>query len=275
MSYILDALKKADKERKRGTVPNLSTVQEPTPHKSKKNSLWPYILILALLINAGILILWLSPWESKEATIVAKSPVVVTHEPLSTVSSHEFSDIQSHSAIKSIQSEKAAPSGINDSEEKAPPDLQATVTPKKSFDTQQQKQTIPMHTAQKDEVPDESSKGIQTRESSSTTSTDESSMATTETTTSDQQQSSTTTPSGLRIRLHDLESLPSSIKENIPDINISVFVYSDDPASRVVKINGQTIREGQELADGLKVEKIVPNGVIFNYEDYRFRVGIR
>ena len=25
MSYILDALKKADKERKRGTVPNLST----------------------------------------------------------------------------------------------------------------------------------------------------------------------------------------------------------------------------------------------------------
>ncbi len=273
MSYILDALKKADKERKRGTVPNLSTVQEPTPHKSKKRSLWPYIIVLAIFLNAGIILMWLRPWESKETTIVAKSPVVITHES-PTVSSHEFSDIKSHSAIKSTQPEKATPSGINNSEEKAPPELQTTMTPKKSVDTQQQKQTIPSHTERKDKVPDESSKGIQTGESYATSS-DESTISTTETTTSDQQRSSTRKPSGLLNKSYDLESLPSSIKENIPDINISVFVYSDDPASRVVKINGQTVREGQELADGLEVEKIVPDGVIFNYEDYRFRVGIK
>jgi general secretion pathway protein B len=96
----------------------------------------------------------------------------------------------------------------------------------------------------------------------------------TEPTTSDKRVLSTLPPPE-PFRLYDFKSLPASVKENLPDINISVFVYSDDPSSRVVKINGHTVREGQELTDGLKLEKIVPEGVIFKYEEYKFRVRVR
>jgi general secretion pathway protein B len=274
MSYILDALKKADKERKRGTVPNLSTDQDPTPQKPKKRQLWPYVLIVALLINAGFFFFWFSPWESQETTIVAKSPAVTTHDSPVTSPKQESSDIKTQKASVSIHPEKTAPSGTQTDKEDAPHELQSTITSQKPDDTQQQRLTVQTDTTHEEEIQDESHQGIQSEEPATPSSTTFSPPST-EPITSDKQDSSTHPPSQSRFILYDLKSLPSSVKENLPDINISVFVYSDDPSSRVVKINGQTVREGQELTDGLMVEKIVPDGVIFNYEDYRFRVGIR
>lgn len=273
MSYILDALKKADKERKRGTVPNLTTDQDPTPQKPKKRSLWLYILIVVLLINAGIFFFWLNPREQEETAIVAKTPIATTHDP-ATSPKKEPSDIKPHDASTSIHPEKINPPGIRDNEDGASHELQPTMPSQKQYETHQQRQLVQTDITHENEIQDESPQGKPSEEpapSSSTTI----SPPSAEPITSDDQESSTHPPSQSRFILYDLKSLPSSIKEGLPDINISVFVYSDDPSSRVVKINGQTVREGQELTDGLKVEKIVPEGVIFNYKDYRFRVRIR
>lgn len=274
MSYILDALKKADKERKRGTVPNLSTDQDPTPQKPKKRSLWLYILIVVVIINAGIFLFWLNPWKSQETTIVAKSPAVTTHDSPVMLPQQEPSDIKTNDASTSIHPEKIGPSGINNNKEKASHELQPTVPSQKQADTHQQRQTVQTETTHENEIQDESPRG-KPSEGPATSSSTTFSPPSTEPITSDKQDSSTHPPSESRFIVYDLKDLPSSVKEDLPDINISVFVYSDDPSSRVVKINGQTVREGQELTDGLKVDKIVPEGVIFNYEDYRFSVGIR
>jgi len=274
MSYILDALKKADKERKRGTVPNLSTDQDPTPHKPKKRSLWPYILIVVILMNAGIVLFWLNPWESQETTIVAKSPAVVKHDSPATLPKQESSDTKPHNVSTSVHPDKIPLSGIHNNKEKDSHKLQTTMPSQKQAETPQQTQTEQTHTTHEDDIQDESPQGIQSEGPATPSSTTIASPST-ETITSDKKDSSPHPPSESRFILYDLKSLPSSVKEDLPDINISVFVYSDDPSSRVVKINGQTVREGQELTDGLKVEKIVPEGVIFNYEDYRFRVGVR
>jgi general secretion pathway protein B len=63
MSYILDALKKSDQERQRGAVPNLHTVQMPVARESRRRSRWSSLLVLALLLNAGLLVWWLRPWQ--------------------------------------------------------------------------------------------------------------------------------------------------------------------------------------------------------------------
>jgi len=275
MSYILDALKKADKERKRGTVPNLSTDQDPTPHKQKKRSLWPCILIVVLLINAGIFFFWLKPWESQESAIVTKSPAVAKHDSPLTSQKQEPPDIKKQKVSVFIHPEKTAQSGTRTDKEGTIHELQSTKASQRPDDTQQQRQTEQTHTIHEDNMQDESTQGIQSEEPAATPLSKTLSTQSTEPITPDEQGSSTHPPSESRFILYDLKSLPSSVKEDLPDINISVFVYSDDPSSRVVKINGLTVREGQELTDGLMVEKIVPEGVIFSYEDYRFRVGIR
>ena len=54
MSYILDALKKSDQDRKKGQVPDLNTVQEEAPQEDRKKPLWPYFLGGILLVNAAV-----------------------------------------------------------------------------------------------------------------------------------------------------------------------------------------------------------------------------
>jgi general secretion pathway protein B len=67
MSYILDALKKSEEERQRGEIPGLQTVQTNPVSKPHRRSYWPYVLMTALLLNAGFVLWWLRPWQSDKA----------------------------------------------------------------------------------------------------------------------------------------------------------------------------------------------------------------
>jgi hypothetical protein len=74
-------------------------------------------------------------------------------------------------------------------------------------------------------------------------------------------------------RLYNVSELPLQVRQNLPDFSVSVFIYSDEPASRLVRINGQMMREGQNLTSGVKLEEIVPSGVIFSCQRYRFLIA--
>ena len=76
---------------------------------------------------------------------------------------------------------------------------------------------------------------------------------------------------GLVFRLNDL---PSVVRKGLPEFRISGHAYSPEPQTRVVRINEKILQEGQDLAPGLKLEEIVPGGVIFGYRGYRFRVDV-
>ena len=73
MSYILEALKKADEKRKSGTVPDLDTLHE-VPIVDPRRPLWVYGLAAVLLINAGLIGWWL--WSSKRAPAPSQPPPV-------------------------------------------------------------------------------------------------------------------------------------------------------------------------------------------------------
>ena len=102
MSYILDALKKSEKERKRGSVPDIMTVQDIQMPGTKKRPLWILLILVFLLLNAVVLI-WVSPWKSKkpqtvsdptsDKQIVAKSQNTSSHE-LSKTENNKVSTIQ-------------------------------------------------------------------------------------------------------------------------------------------------------------------------------------
>ena len=72
----------------------------------------------------------------------------------------------------------------------------------------------------------------------------------------------------------DILQLPSGIQQELPEFIIAAHVYSKKPPSRLVSINGRILRQGHTLSPGLKVEEIAPDGVIFSYEDYFFKVGV-
>ncbi|MGD9020454.1 MAG: general secretion pathway protein GspB [Lysobacterales bacterium] len=67
--------------------------------------------------------------------------------------------------------------------------------------------------------------------------------------------------------------LPDAVRANVPEIRFSVLVYDEDPDGRFVLVNGQRLGEGDELQQGLAVEQIRRDGVVFSYRLYHFFVG--
>lgn len=86
MSYILDALKRADTERERGNVPGLHTRQLATPSghtvPSERSRLWLAVAAAVALGGIGVgLWVWQTPTEAPLAVLL--KPVVV-QPPVST-----------------------------------------------------------------------------------------------------------------------------------------------------------------------------------------------
>ena len=68
--------------------------------------------------------------------------------------------------------------------------------------------------------------------------------------------------------------LPVAIQQELPPLSISVHAYSAKVAERLVGINNRLLHEGDEVAPGLKLEGITPEGMVLSYKGYTFRRGV-
>ena len=75
MSYILDALERSEQERKQSEQPSFRKDQSLLFMKQEKRSVWPIVLVIALLLNL-IVVLYLHLDEDKS---VQRDKVVATH----------------------------------------------------------------------------------------------------------------------------------------------------------------------------------------------------
>lgn len=68
-----------------------------------------------------------------------------------------------------------------------------------------------------------------------------------------------------------LSELPESLRRELPRLVISGSVYSDNPASRFVMVNGEVMREGASLGADLVLERIGPRELVLRFKGQRFR----
>ncbi len=57
---------------------------------------------------------------------------------------------------------------------------------------------------------------------------------------------------------------------HIPPLRLDLHVYAGRPEERFVMINMKKLREGDTLPEGVRVESIIPEGVILSYSGSRF-----
>ena len=236
MSYILDALKKSDKERKRGSVPDIMTVQDIQMPGTKKRPLWILLILVVLLLNAVVLI-WVSPWKSKKLQTVS--------DPASDkqiVAKSQLADSKISSDKKNALQQSKKVNAGNDVRK------EIKEKPKAMPETKITHEASSITPPKKDEAGD---------------------------TTSEAKPDDNHLPLPLPNKIYHISELPQSLQQKLPAFAISTFLYSGDPGSRSVRINGQMMREGQYLSAGLKLEEIMQNGMIFSYQNYRFQVGLK
>jgi general secretion pathway protein B len=57
---------------------------------------------------------------------------------------------------------------------------------------------------------------------------------------------------------------------NLPQLQLSLHVYDEVAGNRYVLLNSKRLREGDTLADGTRVERITPRGVVLDAHGHRF-----
>lgn len=249
MSYILDALKKSEKERQRGTAPDLLTVQEPALPEKKNRRVWPYIIFAVLILGMGLAVFRLIPWQSKNEKAGAGTAALqksVTNPPESL--QPEVPQIITTQAGAKKQEVPPTTDTNREKPLKTPPAMT-----KKEEQPAIKKAAQPVRSSQpvlKPEIP--SSAASKVRPDAKPVQND---------------------PAPVPGKIYRLGDLPASEQQNLPAVNMSIFMYSEEPALRMVRINGQTLREGQYISEGLKVEEIKPDGVVLNYKNYRLHIG--
>jgi general secretion pathway protein B len=70
----------------------------------------------------------------------------------------------------------------------------------------------------------------------------------------------------------NLRELPEPIQRAIPQVAVGGYIYSKNPADRLLLVDKILRREGEEVAPGLLLEKLHPKEAVFSYKGYRYRV---
>jgi general secretion pathway protein B len=73
-------------------------------------------------------------------------------------------------------------------------------------------------------------------------------------------------------RVPTLKELPAEVRSALPPLNVSGAVYSPTPSARMLFINGQVLREGQAVADGVLVERIGASSSVLSARGQRFEL---
>jgi general secretion pathway protein B len=262
MSYILDALKKAESERKLGSVPNV--YMDPLPMaKSEEATLslrktWWWVAA-ALLATSGIAALWLKGSQPKVpasappivATQAAVSPPVVRHQESATVAPVKRETPQLNSP--SMKAEVRPPS-LPAPKETVAESLEKPVGPVKRPVEESKRQLAKSSANGNPEKPLESSKVPVTLSQASTA------------------PAPATERLPADVPVATLRDLPEHIQRSIPQISIGGYIYSAKPAERSMLLNNSLLREGEQLASGLTLETMMAKEAILNYQGQRFRM---
>jgi len=67
-------------------------------------------------------------------------------------------------------------------------------------------------------------------------------------------------------------ALPQGIRDSLPELRITVLVYSESPQDRFVLVGGQRLVEKDQYQEGIVLEEIRREGAVFLYRNYRFLV---
>ena len=73
-------------------------------------------------------------------------------------------------------------------------------------------------------------------------------------------------------KLPSLRELPEAIQRAVPPLAFGGYMYSKNPGDRLLLIDKTLRHEGEEVAPGLVLEKLLPKAAVMNYKGYRYRV---
>jgi general secretion pathway protein B len=241
MSYILEALKKAQAERQLGNAPTIHAAQPvvaaPPDAAASRKPLFVGLGAGALVVVAGALFLWRAA-PAPAPVAAPRVAVVAPPVPASPRAGRAPPPPPRPSPPRVVDAAPAAPSVAPAAPAPAPapvqgrmpvPAMVAGAAPARAASPTPVPAPAPASAAAPAAAPEDS--------------------------------------------LPYLQQLPEQVQREVPRVAFGGYMYSANPADRLLLIDKALRHEGEEVAPGLVLEKLLPRAAVMNYRGVRYRVA--
>lgn len=259
MSYILDALRKAERDRNLGRTPSLGDVTAPADRPPARA---PSRRVLALLgLVAGLLVLTLLVWPRQPDR--SRVPLVEA-QPARPVPVGDQGRADAPPAEEPDRAEAA-------STQPADPALDEEVAAESIDDLLEPPASAPAFAAESEPEPEpEADPDPAQATADPATPVTESLPAGADV---PEDAASDAEPAVGRYTL--LRDMPTDYRAGFPELRIDVHVHDDDPARRWALINGRRVVEGATLSEGPRVVEINAEGIAFDFKGRTALIPLR
>ncbi len=241
MSYILDSLKKAEQKRRASEGVEVSAAHLAAPEN--RRSLWPRLLVPALLLNAALLVLW-GVWQRPAPPAPSHSETAAAEtrpagETAAAGAAGRKSRPPSPATGESVPVGKPSPgpAAAAKGQGTAGKGMPAGVSRPDSG-------AIPMAV-----MPPVDTKRVARKETAGKG-----------------------RPVTAQRKILSLDALPPSVRRTLPPLELSLHFYAADPGRRMVRLDGKLLRQGDRPAPGLTIREITRFGVVLETEGYLFEI---
>lgn len=281
MSYILEALADSEQARQQITAAPKYSLLPVAGEEMPRQRRWPYVLAGAVLLNAAVLQVWLRPAlpgglaSIKVATVPQVTETLAAPGPeIASLARSEkpavdIADITLRQA-KPPQSQLERVSERRVAPPPAPPDSvsrTASVNPANDRVLLRVPKLAPKVIAERSAEASLATGVAPTPMSSISPKAMAKRGADAVVATQANPTPSPISPSPTQA-VGTSESPPSQ-PQDMPALSIAGFIRDEGSGSMVI-VNDRLVREGDEVAPGVKLEKILHDSLVFNYKGYRF-----
>jgi len=242
MSLLLDALNKADQERKRNqATPGINSHHEHYGEGSGHNKMLIIIVAVTCLLILLAVIYWLGKYSNSP---VVATPSTSTTSPSTASQTYSQASIPTATSSTEKKSVPAAPPATEPLKEVANSDsTEANVASLYEQNTQTQPANATLTISAPAATPHTENTGT-----------------------------ALVTPTSINqfANLPDLHDLPNHVLEKIPSLNYSEHNYNSQGGS--VKINGEIKHLNDQITQGVVIDKILEDGIILHIDNYVFKM---
>ncbi len=274
MSYILDALQRADAERGRGNVPSLHARQLPTALEEAAAArtglrgplVWGGLLVLVLAATVAGLWMWRSPASPSAPVVTATaSQPAPAATPVASPPLPAAVPVVPAVPVAPVVSPAAPTAPIATPPAALAPSAPASVGASPAPPTTVQAAAVARAAPQP--APTAPSAASVTPVVVPASATPAPRAATAPASTSPTGSSATPAEAPL------LSGLPEDLRRQIPALVITGVVHADNPAQRLLVVNNQVLTQDGQLGPDLVLETIGSRHSVFRFRGTRFRVA--
>jgi general secretion pathway protein B len=282
MSYILEALKKAQAERQLGNAPTLHAPQVQTAQPGVAASRKPLLIGLgagALVVALGALLVWQrtsAPAVGGAAMPAVAGPAAVPVAPAAVPTAPAAAGPGLAADAPAGAARPAAGSASNTLEVSAPP-APEPASASASAPASAPASARPAHVAAAPTHATPSGAGRAGNDTPPSTAPARSPAMAEATAPAAPAPRAAPSPASAAApapedSLPYLRQLPDTIQRDIPRVSFGGYMYSANPADRLLLVDKTLRHEGEEVGPGLVLEKLLPKAAVMNFRGIRYRV---